>query len=61
MPRTPKSVTTAYLRKNTKEVLDHAASGGVVVIETTRSRHARAVIVGCEEAEKAGIINKEQG
>lgn len=59
MPRTPKRVTTAYLRKNTKEVMDHAAFGGVVVIETTRSRHARAVLIGCEEAEKAGITTTE--
>lgn len=55
----PRRVTSTQAKQHLRDVLDHAADGGTVIIVTTKAHHRRAVIIGVREAEEAGIIERE--
>lgn len=49
-------ITSTDVRRFLQNVLDDAAAGAVVIIETTKARHPRAVIISVERAHAAGIL-----
>lgn len=53
-------LTSSEVRRCFKSAMDYVTRGGVVLIETTKAQHPRAVIISIEQAQEAGIIPKEQ-
>lgn len=49
-------LTSSDVRRFLRSLLDYTAEGGIVIVETTKARHPRAVIISVERAHAAGIL-----